>query len=304
MKITVIAAAYNPSNYDIRRRNREIFVENLEKRKIPLLEVEFSPDGRFSGSEGSIRISEGHHAWQKERLINLGAAEAFRRGADAVAWIDNDLLLSPNDWFERLERELETCDLVQIGDLYTWLAPGERKYNGAILYRNPSVGGLYRRLGRDEYLRLERETKQTGHMGFAWAATRRFWESIGGLPDRHISGIGDYWFYRSAIVAAASPDPEDDETLSPYGRYLRDWDRRLRRTPFEFGCVVCDVHHLWHGTWRDRRYFEMHQHLERLRFDPLRDVYTKADSALFWRNPRSAVATASGSHFRNRREDG
>ena len=84
---------------------------------MPLLTVEWSPDGRFdlidSDAEKVIRVSGGDLMWQKERLLNTAVSE-LPSECDQVAWLDCDVVFSDVGWLSLMLAELQHAVVVQL----------------------------------------------------------------------------------------------------------------------------------------------------------------------------------------------
>ncbi|MGK7943573.1 MAG: hypothetical protein AB4058_03810 [Microcystaceae cyanobacterium] len=96
-----VTSYFNPLKYRSRKRNYLFFKNQLS---IPLLTVEWSPNGQFDLTEKDadflIQLSSGDLMWQKERLLNL----AFSQVPDHfkyVAWLDSDIVFLDQDWVKK-----------------------------------------------------------------------------------------------------------------------------------------------------------------------------------------------------------
>ena len=142
-----------------------------------------------------VRGDSRHVLWQKERMLNL-AIEALPSDADAVAWLDADLVWFNRDWVYEARRLLEHFNAVQ---LFEHVIDSDRE--GRLGQRAP--GHVYAKTHGLGY----------GRPGGAWAARRK--PIVGGLYDRHAIGGGD-----SVMLAAW----EGRETLPPSLQHGTAWE--------------------------------------------------------------------------------
>ena len=113
--LIALTSYYNPFRGKRRRRNYELFRKYLG---VPLVTVEWSPDGRFELSPGDadvmIHVEGGDLMWQKERLLNRGLARIRDEGlARDVAMIDADAIFTTGDWAGRVSAVLDTTPVAQ-----------------------------------------------------------------------------------------------------------------------------------------------------------------------------------------------
>ena len=114
MAIWAITAYFNPAGFRRRYANYRVFRKALG---LPLLAVEWSPDGRFelteSDAERVIRVSGGDLMWQKERLLNIAIA-GLPADCEEVAWLDCDVVFSDTRWIADTLGALQQAVVVQL----------------------------------------------------------------------------------------------------------------------------------------------------------------------------------------------
>jgi len=225
MKLAVVSCVFDLERDPRRLANYQAFARQLEQLPFFLIE------GRRSES----------HDWPKERLLNE-QLEQLPAEFDAVAWIDADVLFLNPDWYQATVEQLQRFPVVQMFELAHWINQAgqiERQFDSSA-----RVGGCFE--AGDRF----------GHCGFAWAARREILEQCGGLFDQDQTGFGDAWmahaFYnerRTRIMRAAAPELRTAALA---------WCDRYRRAVGQgsVGCTPGHLVHLWHGDYRDRRYFE------------------------------------------------
>jgi hypothetical protein len=244
-------------------------------------------EDRYAEILGSTVIPAGPRSvlWQKERLINR-AVERLPPSVWWVAWIDHDLVWESDQWVEAAVRMLRGgMDCVQLFDKIKYLAR-----DGQSITQTATSATAARAAGG----------VPNAAPGGAWMASRRWFDSIGGLYDRNVCGGGDATFF-DAVTASRSG-------------YLERQAPQLRLDSIEYcqrvggarwGCLPTSVQHLWHGERDHRQYHSRDEILARGGFCPRRDVRVNHNGLLEWttRADLSMRAEVWG-YFVNRREDG
>ena len=90
--IWAVTTYFNPCGYKTRRLNYERFISSLTKQGVRCLTVEcaFGADKfELPSSSTVMHVRSESVLWQKERLLNIGAA-SLPRECRYVAWIDAD----------------------------------------------------------------------------------------------------------------------------------------------------------------------------------------------------------------------
>ncbi len=109
-----ITTYFNLTNGVQRRHNYHCFRRQMS---VPLLTVEWNPDGHFQLTEGDadimLQIGGGDLMWQKERLLNL-AIRALPEHVKYVAWIDCDVLFADPDWADESKALLADKSVIQL----------------------------------------------------------------------------------------------------------------------------------------------------------------------------------------------
>jgi len=306
---------FNPAGYARRRANYRVFRRHLG---LPLLAIEWSPDGRFELDDGDaerlVRVDGGDVLWQKERLINLALRHLPPQCRD-VALVDCDVVFERPDWARAGLAELAQHRLVQPFDRAVHLErrpldelaePGGWRRAAAGKIR-PAIAAIHRRSGGDP-AELTRAPADQPHLspgtaGFAWMAGRELLETYG-LPDTWVMGYGDLAFFYGACGL-----PEHHigtRRLSPeHARHFRAWAAPLAaHVGARISYVPGALMHLWHGELADRGYDDRFEILHRHGFDPAR--FLEADGSGVWRltDAGRRIAPDVKAYFARRREDG
>ena len=317
-----IAAYFNPERYGRRRANFSAFRRNLG---VPLLAVELAGDGAFELNSGDadklVQLRGNPRIWQKERLLNL-ALDALPAGVRHVAWLDSDLVFARGDWAEQAASQLDGGVALLQPFSEVRHMPRDIAARDATPALLSAVTPLFREraftkahcegFDPDGHAYMPRhvleESPERGRMrttpavGFAFAAPLALMREAQ-FYDGCVIGGGD------GNLAFASVNRIED---SPHGinsprqaPHFRAWGERFSGlVQGRVGWVDGAVFHLWHGSYRDRRYLERFDVLRRLDFDPARDIALGPEGAWEWtgRNPELEAEVAR--HFELRREDG
>lgn len=325
-----VSAYFNPSGARSRRRNHRCMHEHLP---LPLLTVEWSPDGCFeldpaSDAERVVRVTGGDLLWQKERLLDIGLA-ALPPEVDAVAWVDANFVAVHDDWPGALRSVLQRHPVAQgfsrlhyldpqeTADLACGAAPSDLL---AALDRSRATPGSAR-LARDDGVEALVAADVAGHAsldipvearrlprnpGVAWVARREELERVGGLYDRAVAGSGDWLFLLGALGAAETWL----ERMRPLGyRYLdcgsyRRWAAGAAGVlGGDVGAVDADVLHLYHGRLADRRYKRRHAEIDALGIDLDADLHLTDTGVWALRDPRPELTAHLAAYFAARDED-
>lgn len=329
-----VSAYFNPTGAVSRLRNHRCMHEHLP---LPLLTVEWSPDGTFEldptrDAERVLQVSGGDLLWQKERLLDLGI-DALPPGVDAVAWVDANFVAVHDDWPAALEAAVDrhpvaqgfsrlhyldpqaTADLVAGAtspfDLLAALDPARATPGSARLALDDGVGALVAAdVAGHATLDIPAEaTRLPRNPGVAWVARRDVLARIGGLYDRAVAGSGD-WLFLLGVLGVAEGWLEQVAPVgygyldrSSYRRWAAGAAAAVDAEGGGVGAVDADVLHLFHGRLADRRYKRRHAEFDSLGVDLDTDL-DRTDSGVWsLRRPRPEVSDHLAGYFAARDED-
>ena len=219
-----VTSYFNPSNSRRRLANYRVFRERLG---VPLLAVEWSPEGRFELGEGDaellVQVRGGDLMWQKERLLNLAVAR-LPADCDLVAWLDCDVVFARADWPREVAARLGGAAMVQLYDEVVYLAPEpfealarplaldghpvRHVRSGLLGARRPPVSEARFGVSNDDVPYFVAKPS----VGFAWAARRDFL-CRHPLFDVCVIGGGDSAYVMSAV--AKGPNAASGPSMAP-----------------------------------------------------------------------------------------
>ena len=289
--LAAVCAYFNPYGYKSRRRNYDAFRRRIDAANARLLTVEliFEAEGDSDLRDHSdvLCVRGGDVMWQKERLLQIGIDQLLADGAEAIAWVDADLMFGDDAWPQRILKGLDHFDCIQSFDTLV------SHYADQQLVRPAAASDM-----------------RSYANGGSWAATADFWRRTP-LYQHGIVGGAD-GVMAHVFTELARPDsagfewPEGDHVLSQFTpamrRHVGAWAEQIwghSRVGFVAGQTA---HLLAHGARRDRQYVERWRLLEN--FDPHTDVTIGASGAFRWSCDKPSLKENVARYFAARCEDG
>jgi len=296
----VVGVVSNPVRYHSRYRLAREWMEAMrETPHVSLHIVEAAYGDRHhevaTSAPEDLRVRTKSEVWCKENLINLGVRHTLPRDWKYVAWVDADVTFRDSGWALETIHQLQHWPVIQ-----PWQQCADLGHLGGITQTFASFGLLNQRGVRQQT--HPAEPYQYGHSGFAWAATRAFWEQTGGLMDFAILGSADH---HMAWAMAGSVDSSIHKGMRPsFFRRCHEWQARATRiTHGNVGFAPGRIEHSFHGSKKKRAYRERWQMLIEHGFDPDRDLVTD-DQGLVQLAGKPALEQAIRLYNRARNEDG
>lgn len=245
-----------------------------------------------------IQLRTEEELWHKENALNL-IAQRLPLDWRYVAWLDADIKFSRPDWLSEMIHQLQIYEVIQLFETATDLGP-----SGQAINIHESFMSKYLKNGAPHPGDLDDEEEhymQHGHPGYAWACTRKAWDTMGGLYDRSILGSGDR---NMAYALIGRVELSYNEAISEaYKRDLADYQRECLILGMDVGCMEGNIVHAYHGPKQLRGYKSRWQILVDNQYDPDRDI--KRDwhglYQLTGRKPR--LRDDIRTYFRERDED-
>lgn len=237
-----------------------------------------------------ISVETKHRIWLKENLINIGI-QHLPKDWKYVAWIDADLGFLNNYWVEDTIQALNEYDIVQLFHTCANLGP-----EGEIMKVDKSFGYMYLKSGK-----AYTKTYKYGfwHPGFAWACTRKAYDTMAGLIDWGILGSGDHHMALALIGKVDCSHPGNIH--SSYARKLKEYEQRVR--PLKIGYVVGTIVHYWHGRLEDRKYRERWDILTENKYSPDEDIFKTKGGVIQLTLSGLRLQESIHEYFIGRRED-
>lgn len=232
--------------------------------------------------------------WNKECLLNIGM-HRLPEGWKYMAWVDADVMFRRPTWAADCVHALQQYDMIQPwSDCYELGPQGQHSEHHVSFCRQIWHGHDHR--GGHGY--------KHGHCGYAWAATRRALESVGGLLETAPLGAADHHMSLALIGKVHEYIPTNMHNAA-YMRHLYLWQERARlhineNIGFLHGCTI---EHHWHGRKVDRRYWDRWQILVRNGFNPDTDLKKNTYGVIELACNKPNLRREIDRYFRARNED-
>lgn len=297
-RLHVVTSMFNPLQWRSRYANYWAFAKHVQDAGAVLSTVEVAlADRPFevteAGNPQHLQLRTDSELWFKENALSL-LIQRLPPDAEAVAWIDADILFTRSDWAQACLLALGHYSFIQcfahaqdLGPNYEPLGPPAESFAhfywaNLPLPHDPLPAELA--LGGCAYSDRLGPTRgapswHKAHPGFAWAARRDALEAVGGLIDFAIIGSADY-LMATALLGQV------DRALAPglgqrYVEKCHLWQARAERhIQRNIGYVDGLVLHHYHGAKADRLYNKRWKFLVETEFDPETDL--KRDAQGLW----------------------
>jgi hypothetical protein len=255
----VIMVVSNPCNYFRRYQLARQFIlrmENEEHIKLYIVELCYLKQPFVLTKKNNphhIQLRTKSPIWHKENMINIGTT-LFPSNWKAMAWIDADIEFESNTWAKDTLKILNGyADMVQLFSHAVDLDKDETTMHVANSGGYQYEKQLSYRMGINYW-----------HPGYAWACTRKAYETMGGLYENAILGSGDQIMMMALLGQV-------EKALNPnnHEEYKKDallFQERVKQIRFSY--VPGVIRHYFHGTKANRRYRERWQILVDHKYNP------------------------------------
>jgi len=267
----VIMVVSNPCSYKRRYELARQFIARMENEdSVHLYIVELTYEKQpfvltQKKNPSHLQLKTETPIWHKENMINLGT-RLFPSDWKAMAWIDADIEFESNTWaLDTLKLLNGYADMVQLFSHAVDLDKDESTMHVANSGGYQYEKQLPYRMGINYW-----------HPGYAWACTRKAYETMGGLYENAILGSGDQIMMLSLLGQV-------DKALNPtnheeYKKDTRVFQERVKQLRFSY--VPGVIRHYYHGTKANRRYRERWQILVEHQYYPHEHLKKEANGLL------------------------
>lgn len=296
----VIGVVSNPVRFHSRYRLFRQWLAEMEATpnvRVYVVELAYG-DRRFEITDPANprhhQVRSHQAIWHKENMINLGIRHLLPKDWKYVAWIDGDVHFCNPNWAQEALHALQTHPLIQ-----PFQHALDLGFEGDVLSSFDSFSSLARRGVRMQT--CPTDPYRFGHSGYAWCASRRFIEQVGGLMDFPILGSADHHQAWAAINGV--DNSVHGGVGEAFKRRCRDWQRRAYMiTKGNVGFVKGRIEHSWHGPKASRAYRSRWGILIDHKFDPDTDLmYDQQGLLMLIGKPK--LEQAIWSYLTNRNED-
>jgi hypothetical protein len=315
----IISCYFNTNNYDSRRKNFDIFYQQLKRSNVNYLiaECAFGDENfELSADDKILRFRSKHKIWQKERLLNLLIKQLPTR-CKYVFWVDADVLFTNENWIVEAVETLKTNAICQPFSLAVRLEKDETEpsfnvQGSKILVdfpnsKVPPQTRLWRSFAynynQNRHLAESLMFDIHGHTGFAWGARREILEK-NPLFDRAIVGTADHIIAHASVGQIPHNCLEKAFTNRKTLKNIYDWSLKFSEvTQNKLGFTEGEVWHLWHGELKNRQYLQRTQDFSKLDFDADEDLLINDDDLYEFPDNRKDAVVWMNNYFESRRED-
>lgn len=284
-----ITSYYNACGYRTKKKNYDIFKDNLRGIKLAVIECAFEDEDYELPDDAAdivLRVRSNSRIWQKERLLNI-AIEQLPGQYTKYCSVDCDVIFDDPDWAEKTSRELDSYAVVQPFSEFIRL---DREGNEGEHFNDVGISFA------KDYIDSPEGSKLFGHVGYAWAYRR---DIVPQLYDKMIIGGGDN--VMSNIFINRKSWTRHRSTK----RHQEDIDRWTEKVypkvQSQMSYVQGTIRHLWHGERCNRQFSDRQQVLVDLNFDPQTDL--KYNEHNCWETT-DKLDQAISQYLFSRKEDG
>lgn len=298
-QLWVVAVISNPQRYKSRYELYHRFKASVEASGANLITVEIALGERpFEVTNeldpNHVQLRSNTELWHKEQMINIGISR-LPQDWEYVAWIDADVEFCRHDWPEEIVHQLQHYDVIQCFQSAVDLGPDGEVINVFDGFVHSWSTGQPDPYSKGKY-------GPHWHPGFAWAATRKAIDDLGGLIDWAVLGSADHHMAWAFLGKAVERTPKG--VTQSYKDQLTLWqDRATTHIKQNVGYMAGTIYHHFHGKKKNRRYTERWEILLKHKFDPILDL--KRDWQGLWAFSDKGIRLRNDirEYFRQRNED-
>lgn len=297
-----LTSFFNHKGHKYKTDYYRIFKNNIQRQGLKLLTVECALKGEPfvltpEDADILIQVRSDSILWHKERLLNIG----FKRlpaDCDKIVLTDCDLIFLDDDWVQK------SCDLLEnyecIKPFFQAIRLTKKTSNKIMRERKyyPSDNYYYQ---EDEvnYCNFDPNFPFKHPPVFAWAMRKEIFDGLG-FYDRMIIGSGDTImtaaFHKSSSPLKNSSPALDADIITWFNKI----DKRMAgRMTSQDGAIL----HLFHGTRKNRKYYDRNAVLEKYDFQPYEDIKLNADQCWEWATPKKNLHQELELYFIARNEN-
>lgn len=295
----VVVPYSNPILWESRPRLYRQFEEHMLDSGVKLTVVECvlgERDFQLHTNQHVNHIGVRHKTliWHKESLINIGISR-LPHDARYIAWIDADIHFRSNTWAADAVHALQQYEVIQLFEHAYDLGPK----HGHLAVDTSFMKLIHTRVpikGRHQ------AGYQFGHPGYAWGATRRALENLGGLIDFAALGSADHNMAMGFLGRILETFPGDispqftERMLAWQGRAVADIGNNTSYIPGT-------IEHQFHGEKKRRGYIDRWEILRRNKFNPVVDIRKNLYGVIELTGNKRHFRHDVDLYFRSRNED-
>ena len=243
--------------------NIELYVVELAHGNDPYFVAEYNNPNHLRLRTDTVPL------WHKENMINIGVAKLLPPNWKAMAYIDADVEFENVHWASDALKVLNGCrDTVQ---LFSHAVDMDQNKDAMSIFS--SFGFQYNKFRK--YF-MNKDTINYYHPGYAFAMTRKAYETMGGIYELSILGSGDH---NMAMGYAGQIKKSVHYQVHPdYLKTIMDYYQKMKR--LRLGYIPGVIRHYFHGTKESRKYYERWKVLIKYQYDPTQHLTKNSDGLL------------------------
>lgn len=265
-KLNVIIVISNPCLYARRYRLLNEFVNRIENEEdhvnLYIVEMTYGTQKFYvtkKNNPNHLQIRTITPLWHKENMVNLAVKYLLPKNYRAFAWIDADIEFENTTWALDTLKVLNGCkDVVQ---LFSHCIDMDRDEYTMSVFN--SFGYSF-----SKHKKYISKTQDFWHPGYAWAITRKAYESLGNIYDKGVLGSGDKIFAVALINKAEIMN--HDNYHEDYNNSMTEYQTKAKK--LRLGYIPGVIRHYFHGSKENRKYVERWQILMEHKFSPVQDI--------------------------------
>ena len=301
----VIAPRMNPIGYQQPERIYAQWVQHMLDSGVQLTvpEVAYGDRPFVANLPGvnHIPLRARTWVWSKENMINI-ALSRLPLDAKYICWHDSDVFHDNPQWAAQTVHALQRYSVVQ-----PWNTCIDRGPNNEVMQLHKSFCSLFH-AGKPvvptgpNFWDFQGGYSEYSHTGYVWAATRQFFEWVGGLIEICSMGSGDHVMAYGLVgeIEKTYPGVMPDS----YTRTLKTWESRaLQHVNRNIGFVPGVINHKFHGAKANRKYIDRWEMFIKHNFDPSTDLKKNSFGVLEWSGNKPELEREFDLYLRSRNED-
>ena len=295
-----ITTYFNPNNYNTKLDNYYKFRKSSRNQGLNLITVECAFGNKpfeltTQDADILIQVRTNSVLWQRERLVNI-ALNKLPKECKYVAWIDADVLFLNQNWIKDTIDKLQKNDAVQLFKTSIKLDKEELFTKDADFSWGDGDG--YKQLSYACCIENKIQPDFTPFSGLGWAIKKEILVKHK-MFDKLILGGSDYVFAQALCK-------QEVNTLAGEVCGLKDeidtWVKEIGKSVNNVSYVDGIVLHLYHGSSKNRQYYNRYKLLENLNFSE-QDLKLNKYGCWEWDTSNDELKNRVISYFDMRQED-
>ncbi len=274
----VIGVITNSVRYQSRYRLYRQWVKEMEQTphvKVYTVEAAFGDrhhEVTEPGNPQHLQLRTKSEIWIKENLINLGVKHLLPRDWKYFAWVDCDISFENNGLDGKTNWALNTMHQLQhYHILQPWSDALDLDSQEQVFGHYKSFGSLHAKRIQKCHHKKDPYGNPYAHPGFAWAATRYWYENVGKLLEFCIIGAGDH--HMSWGLLGQMVETIHNKIGPDYKKACLDWQQRAQWACGGYiGYTPGIIKHHHHGPKERRQYWGRWNILLGNNFNPITDL--------------------------------